>query len=110
MQRFLDSNPGLRSRFPTTIFFDNYTAEEMTSIFRSLAESGGFVPTPECLAAATAHFQSRIASGDPSFANGREARTLFERAVISQANRLASCDNPSDDQLRELRVEDVATM
>lgn len=108
MERFLDSNPGLRSRFPKTIFFEDYTPDEMTRIFRSLAESGGFVPTPECLDAVAHHFRERAALDDPTFANGREARTLFERAVIEQSNRLAACADPSDAELLELRAEDIA--
>ena len=108
MDRFLDSNPGLRSRFPKTIFFADYTADETTRIFRSLAEAGGFVPTPECLEAVARHFRERIALGDSTFANGREARTLYERAVVGQSNRLAACADPSDEDLRELRAEDLA--
>ena len=107
MRRFLDSNPGLRSRFPKTICFADYTSDEMTSIFRTLAETNGFTPTPECLDAVTAHFCARVASGDLTFANGREARTLFERAMVNQANRLASRPDASDDELRELRAKDV---
>ncbi len=108
MGRFLDSNPGLRSRFPKTVFFADYTPEEMTCIFRSLAETNGFVPSRECLDAVTKHFRARIASGDPAFANGRDARTLFERAMVNQANRLASRPDALDEELRELRADDVA--
>lgn len=107
MQRFLDSNPGLRSRFTTTISFADYTPEEATRIFKSLAETGGYLPSPECLEVVAEHFRQRIAAGDPPFANGREARTIFEHAVINQANRLAAKADPSDDELCELRAEDI---
>ena len=107
MERFLDSNPGLRSRFPKTIFFADYTPDETTRIFLSLAEAGGFVPTPECLDAVERHFRERAAPGDSTFANGREARTLFEHAAMNQANRLAEKADPTDAELCELLAEDI---
>lgn len=107
MQRFLDSNPGLRSRFTTIVEFADYTPEEATLIFSSLAKDGGFVPTQECLDATTRHFRQRIESGTPPFANGREARTLFEHAAMNQANRLAGKADPTDAELCELLAEDI---
>ena len=107
MERFLDSNPGLRSRFTTIVEFADYTPEEATLIFSSLAKDGGFVPTQECLDATTRHFRQRIESGTPPFANGREARTLFEHAAMNQANRLAEKADPTDAELCELLAEDI---
>ena len=41
-----------------------------------------------------------------NFANGREVRNLFERAFSNQANRIASLDTITDNDLQEIKFED----
>jgi stage V sporulation protein K len=87
MRRFLDSNPGLRSRFAREIDFPDYSTAELLEITRKLAgESGYAVGDP------TAESVRRLlerAGRDESFGNARYARTLFEQALNQQALRLA---------------------
>jgi SpoVK/Ycf46/Vps4 family AAA+-type ATPase len=90
MDRFLDSNPGLRSRFGGTVEFADYTAEQLAAIFTSMATGQGYRLAPE-LAAALPGAMAGLDRG-PGFANGRSARGLLERAIGAQALRLAGPD------------------
>jgi type VII secretion ATPase EccA len=87
MQRFLDSNPGLRSRFSREIVFPDYASGELVEITRRFAADNGYA-----LDADAAPTLARIFAGaqrGESFGNARYARTLFEQALNAQALRLA---------------------
>lgn len=109
MQEFLSSNPGLQSRFNRYIRFEDYTAQELESIFTDMCKKQGFKPTDSARAAVTSYFANRIASHPDNFGNAREARNLFEKAVINQANRLASAKRLTDRQLVSITKEDIAS-
>ncbi len=89
MQRLLDSNPGLRSRFPTILQFPAYTADELAQIFRQMIGKYDYVLSP----AADSHLVEvcarMIAGAGPNFGNAREVRNLFEDAVAAHAQRAA---------------------
>jgi stage V sporulation protein K len=89
MQRMLDSNPGLRSRFPTILPFSAYTADELAEIFRQMIGKYDYVLSP----AADRHLVEvcarMIAGAGPNFGNAREVRNLFEDAVAAHAQRAA---------------------
>ena len=89
MRRFLDSNPGLRSRFTRTIVFEDYTAGELASICRNLASREGFVLDASANDAVTLACTAMEAERGETFGNGRAVRTLWERAREAQALRLA---------------------
>ncbi|GAB49869.1 AAA family ATPase [Mobilicoccus pelagius] len=100
MQRFIDTNPGLASRFRTTITFDDYTDDEITGILRTLAEKNDYVLTD----AATTRFREILAATprDESFGNGRFARNVLEGAIGRHAWRIQDMEDPSIDDLRTL--------
>ena len=106
MKEFIDSNPGLESRFRTTITFADYTGEELEAIFMSQCRDGDFSPTTTCLDA----FRTLLAGivRDDQFGNARWVRNLFEAAVVRQAWRLRDVASPTVDQLRELDAIDLA--
>ncbi len=88
MHRFLESNPGLRSRFAREITFPDYSNAELVDITRRLVSDADFQ-----LAPAADITLEMIFSGHKrtkNFGNGRFARTLFEAAVSQQAVRLAA--------------------
>jgi type VII secretion ATPase EccA len=87
MQRFLDSNPGLRSRFSREIVFPDYSAAELVEITRRFAADNGYVLDDEAGATLARIFGN--AQRGESFGNARYARTLFEQALNAQALRLA---------------------
>ncbi|MEQ0561106.1 AAA family ATPase [Amycolatopsis sp. NEAU-NG30] len=94
MDRFLDSNPGLRSRFGGTVEFADYTPAELAAIFTAMAVKQGYRLAPD-LAAALPGVMAGLDRG-PGFANGRTARGLLEQAIGAQALRLAGPDADLD--------------
>jgi SpoVK/Ycf46/Vps4 family AAA+-type ATPase len=106
MATFIAANPGLASRFPKTIFFPDYTTDELWKIFEDLGKKAGYHPN----AGAEKKVRTWIESvpRDKGFGNGRLARNLFEDAVARQASRIVKIDDPTDDQLTALVAADIA--
>jgi len=105
MATLLDSNPGIRSRFPKTIHFPDYTTDELLSIFRSLCDQGHYTVDE----AAVSALQERI-EAEPrgkGFGNGRLARNLFEATVAAQASRVVAIAELTDEALCALTAADV---
>jgi len=105
MATFIDSNPGLASRFRTTILFADYTDAELIAIFSGMCTAADFSPTAECGAALGAMLHGVIR--DRVFGNARFVRNLFEAAVVRQAWRLRGVPDPTIDQLRTLDLTDL---
>ena len=108
MRRFLESNPGLRSRFSREIDFPDYSTRELVEIFHRFAGEAEYTVGEggdEALAAIFAN-----AERDESFGNARFARTLFEQALNAQALRLAEQDveQLGPDELQSLTPADLA--
>ena len=107
MQAFLDSNPGLRSRFNKFILFKDFTPDELLQIFKSQCSKNSMEPTDEACEAAGAHFAELVERHDPSFANGRTVRNFFEDVLTCQANRLASEKELTREALVEITLADI---
>lgn len=105
MARFLATNPGLESRFSTTITFDDYSDDELTRIFELAARRSDFEPAPETLE----RFQGVAAAQlrGEGFGNGRWARNMLDKAVLRHAWRLRDVAAPTVDELRTLQPEDL---
>ena len=102
---FIAQNPGLASRFRTTIEFADYSDEELVAIFLRLAESADY-DVPEATRTRFSTLLSATPRG-PSFGNGRFARNLLESAIGRHAWRLRDVEEPTLDQLRDLLPEDL---
>lgn len=107
MERFVNSNPGLKSRFNKYIYFEDYTPEELLEIFDSMCKKSGLIATENARDLVLKHFEEKYANRNETFANGREVRNFFERAVVNQANRLALELNIDDEEVSTLTAEDV---
>lgn len=107
MLDFIDANPGLASRFRTTLQFDDYSDGELVEVFARLAEGADFDATAPALEALIVVL-ARTLRGD-GFGNGRWARNMLEGAIERQAGRLASVDvaDLTVEQMRELTAEDI---
>ncbi len=105
MARFLSTNPGLESRFSTTVEFDDYTDAELREIFGRAAARADFEPTPDCLE----RFEelASVQVRDEGFGNGRYARNVLDQAITRHAWRLRDVERPTVDQLRLLLPEDL---
>jgi hypothetical protein len=105
MEAFVAANPGLASRFRTTIEFDDYTDDELVKILTLLAGSSDYELTAE----AVARFRELLAVTDRSatFGNGRFSRNTLEAAIGAHAWRLRDVEAPSTDQLRQLLAQDL---
>ncbi|MFC6159194.1 AAA family ATPase [Kribbella jiaozuonensis] len=105
MEAFIAANPGLASRFRTTIEFENYTDDELTDILTGLAEASDYELVPESLD----KFREILVATprDSSFGNGRFARNVLEAAIGRHAWRLRDVTAPTTDQLRQILAEDL---
>ena len=88
MHDFIDTNPGLKSRFTQTIHFDDYTPDELTQIFINLAKAKSFTIDEDTKAAIHREFEQLYLRRDKNFGNAREARRIFDGAVERQSQRL----------------------
>lgn len=107
MQEFINSNPGLKSRFNKYVHFDDYTEDEMLEIFCLLCDKDAYKLCDEAKELIKQHFNTLCASKDDSFANGRTVRNVFESILSKQASRIASLKDTSKEVLSTIEVEDV---
>lgn len=113
MEEFLNSNPGLRSRFNRFIYFEDYHADELTEIFESMCKKNQFHLSKEAKDKLELSLALLLSHKPENFANARAVRNLFEKAVVSQANRLAAVNMASgkealtDDMLLTIQAEDI---
>jgi stage V sporulation protein K len=107
MQRFLNSNPGLKSRFNKFIHFDDYGSEELLVILEKMINKSGYVATDTALAALKRTLANMSSANDTNFANARAVRNLFERVQQNQADRLATLGNPTRKDLMTIELEDL---
>jgi len=109
MALLVAANPGLKSRFPTTIHFPDYSTDELVAIFAAMCRTASYEPTPAAL-----ELVRRRLEADPrqqGFGNARTVRNLFEAALGRQASRIVDMTEagttPTDDQLSTLEPSDL---
>lgn len=109
MTTFIESNPGLKSRFNRYFYFNDYTPNELLAIFEKMAAKSHFKLTSEARTKLRGLFEQLYVKRDRSFGNARVARNLFEKSIEQQANRLAVLSSLTDDVLTTLLPEDIPT-
>jgi SpoVK/Ycf46/Vps4 family AAA+-type ATPase len=106
MEGFLESNPGLRSRFATIIAFEDYSAIDCQAIFHALMDRHG-LRFEDGAGWEMVLIMRRLVTDD-HFANGRSVRRFFEQVLARQASRLARLDAPTPTDLSTLVPADVS--
>jgi SpoVK/Ycf46/Vps4 family AAA+-type ATPase len=107
MTAFLESNPGLRSRFPRVIWFPDYSAGELVEIFCRIADQNRYVISDDARRILQTEMDHLREKRGPSFANARDVRNLFERVISMQADRVGSLKVVSDAELTTITEADV---
>ena len=107
MEEFLNSNPGLKSRFSKSIMFEDYSEVELLSIFQNFCSPYNMVLSTEAEETIKNYLHWLVRHKSENFANGREMRNLFEAALSNQANRLATLSDITDEELNEIAIEDL---
>ena len=107
MEAFLDSNPGLRSRFNKYITFEDYSVMELYQIFEQLCHQTDYKYDASIQDKILYHIQKMIAGKGKDFANAREIRNYFEKVVINQANRIVRQQTGNVDELVTITEEDL---
>jgi SpoVK/Ycf46/Vps4 family AAA+-type ATPase len=108
MKEFIASNPGLESRFTRTLEFEDYSPDELTTIFERFAKRDGYVLGADARAALLSRFQDECRDRTDRFGNARTARNIFESAVSRHAVRVAALGRePTKEDLQTLVPTDI---
>lgn len=108
MHKFIESNPGLRSRFSKYFVFHDYNPDEMLGIFQMFCRKNGYkVAGEDEEKLLHDRFTEMYATRDEHFGNARTVRNIFEKAIGVQANRLAKAESPDDEALETLIASDL---
>ena len=109
MQRFIETNPGLQSRFTIQLNFENYTAPELVAIFKGFCEKNQYTLAHDAEVALEARTAAELKAAGRGFGNGRHMRNLFEKAIRKHAVRLCLRKREwTKDELTQLTTEDLA--
>ena len=107
MDEFLDSNPGLRSRFNKFINFEDYTAEEEVEILINNCKKQEYMLSRDALEEARRFFTDRVADKPEGYANARDVRNYLEKAISNQATRIVGLKDVDKNILAMLEKEDL---
>lgn len=107
MDKFVKSNPGLKSRFSKYIHFPDYDSKELMDIFKILLEKNQYTLTSNAHILLQKYFVFLAEHKDENFGNGRDVRNIFEQIISAQANRIVLSRNLTDKDLTTITEDDV---
>lgn len=105
IDKFLDNNQGLRSRFPNRIDFEDYTLDELMEIFRGMVFGDGYKIEKKAFDAAREIIGDQMRA--PGFGNGRGVRTIYENITNKHLARIGDVPGWDNEELMTIRLEDV---
>lgn len=109
MNKFFESNPGLKSRFNTFIEFEDYDVEELEAILISMCNENEYILHPDTKHKIKLALTKLVENKDDSFANGRLIRNIFDELLMNHAKRVAQLENPTKDELAIIIESDFIT-
>lgn len=109
MDQFLESNPGLRSRFSNFVRFDDYTPEELMDILRKNLSDQEYRLSEEAEEKAFLMMKERVENKPENFANARDVRNFMEHAISNQASRVVALEHAKEDKkiLETIEAQDL---
>ena len=107
MHKFIDSNPGLRSRFNKYFHFPDYDGDELLKILKRFCDTNGYVLDQETIPFLKTKLDDMYAHREDHFGNARAIRNLFEHAINLQATRLVKDPELTNEELATLTTEDI---
>lgn len=108
MKQFIESNPGLRSRFNRYIHFEDYTPDELMQIFDNQLRTYDYMLEPQAEQMLRQHLRHCVETAGKDFGNARYVRNLFERTIEAQAVRVAAEPETGKAALSLITAQDVA--
>lgn len=108
MKDFINSNPGLQSRFSRNIEFPDYTADELYQIFLKYMQKFDYRLSNDASEALKEYLVQTVEHKGPNFGNARFVRNVFEHTLQQQANRLSKEVNLTTEKLSEITKEDLS--
>lgn len=107
MHKFIDSNPGLRSRFNKYFYFPDYDGDDLLLILKRFCDTNGYTLAENAIPQLQLKLNELYANREEHFGNARSVRNLFEHAINQQANRLVMDTDITDQELAELTLDDI---
>ena len=107
MKKFIESNPGLKSRFNKYIEFPDYNIDELEEIFNRNCKKYDYKVEEDVQHQIRALITARKIANIDNFANAREVRNLFEEIITNQARRVAALENPTSEDMMTILLEDL---
>ncbi|MBX3137146.1 AAA family ATPase [Candidatus Obscuribacterales bacterium] len=107
LERFLNSNTALKTRFNKAFYFDDYSPEQMLEIFQSFCNRAAFQTSPEVLRLVKSIFEQIHAERSGGFGNAKEVRRIFESIIGNQANRIIALLPVNEEILSTITEDDV---
>lgn len=107
MHKFIDSNPGLRSRFNKYFHFPDYNGDDLLAILKRFCDTNGYVLAENAISYLRTKLHEMYENREEHFGNARSVRNLFEHAINHQANRLILGNDLTDQELAELTLTDI---
>ena len=107
MHKFIDSNPGLSSRFSKYFYFPDYTGEELLKIFERFCKTNGYTLESGVEESLLKTFTALYDAREEHFGNARAIRNIFEKAINCQADRIAGQNSFTDADLETLTATDL---
>ena len=107
MKEFINSNPGLKSRFNKYIHFPDYSSEELVQIFKSLCDKYEYQMNEEAERIVREKIENHVQNKNEQFSNGRDIRNMFETIISNQASRVMTDENISDEELMTITEADI---
>ena len=108
MKNFFNTNPGLKSRFNTFIYFEDYSLDELLEIFKFNCVEFEYNPSEQALIKAEKWFQHKIDKKDTNFSNGRMVRNFFDDVIMAQSMRISNIGSKvTKEQLTKIIESDI---